>query len=65
MIQLELPRQKIAKPNLNAILTLWVALLAVSFAPIFIRLSETELGANGTVFNRMLIFAVFFGIGGA
>lgn len=43
--------------------TLCVALLAVSFAPIFIRLSETELGANGTVLNRLLIFAVVFGTG--
>ncbi|NEP55969.1 MAG: DMT family transporter [Symploca sp. SIO2G7] len=65
MIELELPRQKIAKSNLSAILTLCTALLAVSFAPIFIRFSETELGANATVFNRMFIFAVFFGIGGA
>ncbi|NET55208.1 MAG: DMT family transporter [Symploca sp. SIO2E6] len=65
MIELELPGQKIAKSNLSAILTLCTALLAVSFAPIFIRLSETELGANATVFNRMFIFAVFFGIGGA
>ncbi len=65
MIQLELPRQKIDKSNLTPILTLCAALLAVSFAPIFIRFSETELGANGTVFNRMFIFVIFFGIGGA
>lgn len=65
MIQLELPRQKIKNSDLTAILTLFVALLAVSFAPIFIRFSETELGANATVFNRMFIFLVFFGIGGA
>jgi len=38
------------------LLTLCVALISVSFAPIFIRLSETELGANATVFNRLAIF---------
>ncbi|MGK7908515.1 MAG: DMT family transporter [Synechococcus sp.] len=46
-----------------AYLTLWTALLAVSFAPIFIRLCETELGPNGTVLNRMLVFFVVFGTG--
>jgi drug/metabolite transporter (DMT)-like permease len=37
--------------------------MAISFAPIFIRLSETELGANATVFNRMFIFLTVFGLG--
>ena len=46
-----------------AYLTLCTALLAVSFAPIFIRLCETELGPNGTVLNRMLVFFVVFGSG--
>lgn len=46
-----------------AIATLSFALLAVSFAPIFIRLSETEIGANATVFNRLLVFLTVFGIG--
>jgi drug/metabolite transporter (DMT)-like permease len=49
--------------NKLAIATLSFALIAISFAPIFIRLSETELGANATVFNRMLIFFVVFGLG--
>ena len=65
MIQLQLLRQDITKFSLSPIFTLWGALLAVSFAPIFIRLSETELGANATVFNRLFIFALFFGISGA
>jgi drug/metabolite transporter (DMT)-like permease len=39
--------------------------MSVSFAPIFIRLSETELGANATVFNRLFIFALVFGTGSA
>jgi drug/metabolite transporter (DMT)-like permease len=47
--------------KLVAIATLTIALFAVSFAPIFIRFSETELGANGTVLNRLLIFLVVFG----
>ncbi|OKH20043.1 DMT family transporter [[Limnothrix rosea] IAM M-220] len=46
-----------------AIATLTFALMAISFAPIFIRLSETELGANATVFNRMFIFFMVFGLG--
>lgn len=46
-----------------AILSLCTALAAVAFAPIFIRLSETELGANGTVFNRLFIFLLVFGSG--
>jgi len=54
---------KISRPPLIAFLTLCFALLAVSFAPIFIRLSETELGANATVFNRLIVFFVFFGSG--
>ncbi|AFZ45053.1 protein of unknown function DUF6 transmembrane [Halothece sp. PCC 7418] len=54
---------KIGRPPLLAFLTLCFALLAVSFAPIFIRLSETELGANATVFNRLIVFFVFFGSG--
>ena len=49
------------QPNLTAISTLSLALIAVSFAPIFIRFSETELGANATVFNRFAIFVLCFG----
>lgn len=51
------------QPNVLAIATLSFALAAISFAPIFIRFAETELGANGTVFNRLLIFVVVFGVG--
>ncbi|WP_017324640.1 DMT family transporter [Synechococcus sp. PCC 7336] len=52
-------------PGSAAFLTLCIALLSISFAPIFIRLSETELGANGTVFNRLFIFVLVFGLGRA
>jgi drug/metabolite transporter (DMT)-like permease len=37
------------------------AVLAISSAPIFIRFSETGLGPNGTVFNRLFIFVTVFG----
>ena len=42
-----------------AVGTLSLALLAVSFAPIFIRLSKTELGAHSTVLNRFFSVVVF------
>ncbi len=51
------------RSTLLAIATLCVALMAISFAPIFIRLTETELGANATVFNRLFIFTLVFGFG--
>ncbi|NEQ49961.1 MAG: DMT family transporter [Leptolyngbya sp. SIO3F4] len=51
------------KYNLGAFSNLCIALLAVSFAPIFIRFSETDIGPNATVLNRMLIFCVVFGLG--
>lgn len=60
---IQLYRQRADQSQWLPMATLCVALLAVSFAPIFIRLSETELGANGTVLNRLLIFAVVFGTG--
>lgn len=52
-----------ARTRAIAFLTLTVALLAISCAPIFIRLCETDLGPNGTVFNRMALFFVVFGLG--
>ncbi len=51
------------RSSLLAFFTLIFALLSVSFAPIFIRFSETELGPNGTVFNRLFIFFLCFGFG--
>jgi drug/metabolite transporter (DMT)-like permease len=47
--------------QLISIFKLCIALLAISCAPIFIRFSETDLGANGTVLNRLFIFALVFG----
>ncbi|MEM8637674.1 MAG: DMT family transporter [Cyanobacteria bacterium P01_G01_bin.54] len=51
------------KADLRAIATLCIALMAVSFAPIFIRFSETNIGPNATVLNRMLVFFLVFGLG--
>ena len=55
--------------NFWAIFTLSVALLAVSFAAIFIRFSEREISPNATVFNRLwiatVVFAVWNGVGAA
>ena len=62
MTQLELPSPVKTKFDVSALLTLCIALIAISFAPIFIRFSETDLGANATVFNRLFIFAVIFGM---
>lgn len=49
--------------SMGALVKLCFALAAISFAPILIRFSETELSANATVFNRLLIFWVVFGLG--
>ena len=51
------------QPSFSAYLTLIAGLLSISFAPIFIRWGETELGATATVFNRFFVFVVVFGFG--
>jgi drug/metabolite transporter (DMT)-like permease len=70
MIELEVSRQGASNQGASksvplALATLSIALLAISFAPIFIRFSELELTAQATVFNRFAIFAVVFGFGRA
>ncbi|NJS09382.1 MAG: DMT family transporter [Microcoleus sp. CSU_2_2] len=45
-----------------AIISLSAALLAVSLAAIFIRLSEREIGPNATVFNRLWMATVVFAL---
>ncbi|WP_107666334.1 DMT family transporter [Cyanothece sp. BG0011] len=62
MMQLKLTSQANTRVNLMPFVTLGIALISISFAPIFIRLSEVELGANGTVFNRLCIFFMVFGL---
>ncbi|MTJ31249.1 DMT family transporter [Aphanizomenon sp. UHCC 0183] len=49
-------------PITAAILSLFIALFALSLAAIFIRLSEVELGSNATIFNRMWIATICFGV---
>ncbi|WP_324633326.1 DMT family transporter [Phormidium sp. CCY1219] len=60
--KLELPQLQI-KPTsvLMAFLSLSIALIAVSFAAIFIRWMELELGPNATIFNRLWIASVVLG----
>lgn len=53
---LEHPGQE--KNNLLVALTLSIALIAVSLAAIFIRLSELEISPNATIFNRLWIATV-------
>jgi drug/metabolite transporter (DMT)-like permease len=61
MNQPELPLQSNPRADLISLIKLCCAVLAISSAPIFIRFSETGLGPNGTVFNRLLIFVIVFG----
>lgn len=52
-----------AAPDALVLVSLTTALLATSFSAIFIRVSEVDLGPNGTIFNRFLIFFLAFGAG--
>jgi drug/metabolite transporter (DMT)-like permease len=47
-------------PIILDLVLLLIAVLLVSLDPIFTRLSENELGANATVFNRELIAGIVF-----
>lgn len=49
-------------PTVTALVSLFVALVALSFAAIFIRLSELEISSNATIFNRLWIATLFFGL---
>jgi drug/metabolite transporter (DMT)-like permease len=51
-----------SKSKIWAIVSLSAALLAVSLAAIFIRLSEREISPNATVFNRLWIATVVFAL---
>lgn len=41
---------------------LFIALIAVGLAPIFMKLSEGEISPNGTIFNRLWISSLVFGV---
>jgi len=45
------------------LISLFLAILALSFAAIFIRLSERELGPVATIFNRFWVATVILGLG--
>lgn len=62
-IRLKLAQQQLfARETLWAIAALCGGMLAISFAPILIRLGEGELGPNGTIFNRFWVATVAFGL---
>ncbi|MBW4635143.1 MAG: DMT family transporter [Iphinoe sp. HA4291-MV1] len=52
--------QLFATPTTVAVASLVVSIVALSFSPILIRLSEGELGPNATIFNRFWISTVAF-----
>jgi len=47
--------------NLGAFVQLFIALISVSMAAIFIRYGEQDIGENATVLGRFWVFAVTFG----
>ncbi|GBF81193.1 DMT family transporter [Aphanothece sacrum] len=50
------------KTPLIPFIALLIALLAIGFAPILVRFSIAEIGANATIFNRFWIAGLIFGI---
>lgn len=60
-VKLKFPQEELfARPITAAIASLIVSLMALSFSPILIRLSEGELGPNAIIFNRFWISTVAF-----
>ncbi len=47
---------------IDSLAALMASLLCISFSPIFIHLSELEIGPNATAFNRFWIATVAFGL---
>lgn len=47
---------------IDSLVALLGSIICLSFSPIFIRLSELEIGPNATAFNRFWIAAVAFGL---
>lgn len=61
--QLKWPKQGWVKAETAiALLLLLVANIAISFAAIFIRLSENDIGPSATIFNRLAIATVIFSV---
>ncbi|MFB2839221.1 DMT family transporter [Floridanema evergladense] len=64
-IKLELTRQQAEtneSPNWLALVSLFVGIIGISFAAIFIKLSESELNPYATIFNRLWISTVSLGL---
>jgi drug/metabolite transporter (DMT)-like permease len=62
-IEQELSRPQIEQtPAALGLISLFLAILALSFAAIFIRLSEREIGPVATIFNRFWIATVILGV---
>ncbi|MBR8837275.1 MAG: DMT family transporter [Stigonema ocellatum SAG 48.90 = DSM 106950] len=60
-VKLKFPQEYLfATPTTAAVASLVVSLIALSFSPILIRVSEGELGPNATIFNRFWISTVAF-----
>lgn len=62
-IEQELSRPQIEQtPAALGLISLFLAILALSFAAIFIRLSEREIGPVATIFNRFWIATLILGV---
>ncbi|NES72803.1 MAG: DMT family transporter [Okeania sp. SIO2D1] len=63
-ITISLPKQRKieSNPTLLALIAIFTAIVALSLAAIFIRLSERELGPFATIFNRFWIASLFLGL---
>ncbi|NEQ88008.1 MAG: DMT family transporter [Moorea sp. SIO2I5] len=54
--------QSLSSLPINSLAALVSSIICISLTPIFIRISEREIGPNATVFNRFWIAAVAFGL---
>ncbi len=57
-----LPLHSLSLLPIDSLAALLVSIICLSLSPIFIRLSELEIGPNATAFNRFWIAAVVFGL---
>ncbi len=60
--RVRLQQQWSAPVGLGVILSLVIGLVAISFSPIFIRLSEGEISPYSTIFNRFWIATAVLGL---
>ena len=61
-VELSQPKLEEPKKYWQAFILLTVGLVALSFTAIFIKLSVREISANATVFNRLWIATLVFGL---